>query len=72
MDRVAQCATSCAKTIESRRLLTSEIPLVLASLTIALADKNGIPVPRVIEMIGKAATLLHSATPEHRPEGIPA
>lgn len=72
MDRIAQCAASCGRTIESRKLKPNEVPVVIASLIVALSDHTGMDLEKVITFCGKAARGLKSATPEQPPTLIPS
>lgn len=71
LDRIANCSRSCAGTMEARRLRSNEVPLVLGSLAVALADHTEVPLERVLEMINQAARQLVIATPE-APAPIPS
>jgi hypothetical protein len=72
LDRIAQCAISCGATIEARKIRANELPLVLGTLIVALADHCGLPLENAIGICGSAARQMHAATPETAPNEIPS
>lgn len=67
LDRIALCANSCARTIEHRKLAANEVPLLLGSLIVALADHSGVPLEKVIAMTSRHARNLKRETPQDLP-----
>lgn len=63
LNRIARCATSCAKTMEARKLRSNEIPVVLGSLIVALADHSGMTVEQVNAMVTTASIQLRDSNP---------
>lgn len=64
MDRIANCARSCAATMETRKIRSNEVPIVIGALVVALADHTELPLERVLGMISTSARGLVVATPE--------
>ena len=63
LNRIALCATSCAKTMETRKLRANEIPVVLGTLIVALADHSGMSVETVNGMVTAASVQLRDSNP---------
>ncbi len=70
LDRVAQCSTFIAHTIETRQIRSNEVPIILASLIIALSDHTETPLETVLAMVSRAARELSAATPAQAPAPI--
>ena len=63
LNRIARCATSCAKTMECRQIRSNEIPVVLGALIVALADHSGVTVEQVNSMVIQASLHLRDNNP---------
>ncbi len=72
VDRIARCATSCARTIEARKLRPNEVPLVIGALVIGLADHTELPVETILEMVRKASFQVTKEMPEQAPTLSPS
>lgn len=53
--KIRDCAVSCAKTMETRKIKANEAPVVLGYLASCLAKHSGLPLAMILEMVSKAA-----------------
>jgi hypothetical protein len=63
LTRIVRCATSCAKTMEARKIRSNEIPVVLGALIVALADHSGSSVEQINAMVCQASHGLRDNNP---------
>jgi len=59
-DRVAKCSAACASTIESHGLKPNEVPVVIASLMLALSDHTGVSLENIMSACNFSAQKLKS------------
>lgn len=60
IQHLKDCATSCARTMETRKIQSHEVPLVLGSIIAGLSRHTGVPVKQICEMTLKAAETFQS------------